>query len=82
MGVICVNGQGEAVAGAGVRSHEGDGSHAGPSRLYLVTKGVGLGEAQWRNDDDSFDDPIQLTIDRESSLAGAVLSPDGKPAAT
>jgi hypothetical protein len=56
-------------------------------RLYLVTKGPGLGEAQWLNrrngqvqPDDRFDVPISLNLHRESRLSGVVLTPDGKPA--
>jgi hypothetical protein len=49
-------------------------------RLYLVTKAAGLGEAQWRNEGTSFEDPITLTIGRESLLTGVVLSPDRRPA--
>ena len=51
-----------------------------PGQLTLVTAGDGLGEAQWRNDDKSFDQPIQLTIGEESFVSGRVLTPDGKPA--
>lgn len=50
-------------------------------RLYLVTTGQGLGEAQWRNSDNRFDEPIRLTIEKEGSLTGLILAPDGKPAA-
>ncbi len=49
-------------------------------RLYLVTAGDGFGEAQWMNDNLTFDQPIQLTIEEESVLSGRVLTPDGKPA--
>ena len=56
--------------------------------LYLVTAGDGLGEAQWRNDAGPpgqaiplTDQEIELTIPRESSLAGRVLTPKGAPAA-
>jgi beta-lactamase regulating signal transducer with metallopeptidase domain len=49
-------------------------------RLYLVTAGAGLGEAQWMNADKAFDRPIRLTIEDESFVSGRVLSPDGKPA--
>jgi beta-lactamase regulating signal transducer with metallopeptidase domain len=52
-------------------------------RLYLVTFGQGLGEAQWRNDGNSrsFDEPIDITIEKERRLFGRVLSPTGEPAA-
>ena len=53
-------------------------------RIYLVSKGGGLAEAQWsnyRNKDGLFPDPIFLDIREESLLTGRVLSPDGKPAA-
>jgi beta-lactamase regulating signal transducer with metallopeptidase domain len=53
-------------------------------RLYLVTRGTGLAEAQWsnyRNKDGQFPDPIFLDIREESLLTGRILSPDGKPAA-
>jgi hypothetical protein len=51
--------------------------------LYLVTSGKGLGEAQWRNDWESrsFDQPIEITIERERTLSGRVLSPTGEPVA-
>ena len=49
-------------------------------RLTLVTAGDGLAEAQWRNEGKSFDQPIQLTIAKESLISGRVLSPDGQPA--
>jgi hypothetical protein len=49
--------------------------------LTLVAAGEGLAEAQWRNDGKTFDQPIQLTIPKESVVSGRVLSPDGKPAA-
>ena len=48
--------------------------------LYLVTAGDGLGEAQWRNDNKTFDQPIQLTIGEESILTGRVVTPDRMPA--
>ena len=47
-------------------------------QLYLVTTGDGLGEAQWRNDNKAFDQPIQLTIEEESYLSGRVVTPDRK----
>ena len=50
-------------------------------RLTLVTAGDGLAEAQWRNEGKTFDQPIELTIPKESLVSGRVLSPDGKPAA-
>ncbi len=50
-------------------------------RLTLVTDGDGLAEAQWRNEGKTFDQPIQLTISKESLVTGRVLSPVGKPAA-
>jgi hypothetical protein len=50
-------------------------------RLYLVTRGDGLGEAQWRNDGKMVDQQIQITIEPESSVSGRVLSPDFKPVA-
>jgi beta-lactamase regulating signal transducer with metallopeptidase domain len=53
-------------------------------RLYLVSRGTGLAEAQWSNDrdrDGQFREPIQMEIEEESLLSGRVLSPDGKPAA-
>jgi hypothetical protein len=49
-------------------------------QLYLVTAGDGLGEAQWRNENKTFDKPIQLTIEEESYLSGRVVTPDRKPA--
>jgi hypothetical protein len=48
--------------------------------LTLVTSGDGLGEAQWKNDKNTFDQPIQLTIEEESFISGHVLAPDKKPA--
>lgn len=48
--------------------------------LFLVTAGTGLAEAQWRNENNAFDEPIRLTISKEGVLTGRVLSPDGKPA--
>ena len=51
-------------------------------QLYLVTKGDGLAEAQWRNDKDSFaGQSIKLTIERECILSGRVTLPDGSPSA-
>ncbi len=53
-------------------------------RLYLVSRGAGLAEAQWsnsRNRDGQFPEPILMEIEEESLLSGRVLSPDGKPAA-
>jgi beta-lactamase regulating signal transducer with metallopeptidase domain len=49
--------------------------------LYLITRGKGLGEAQWWNGSDSFDKPIALRVDYEARLVGTVVLPDGKPAA-
>jgi hypothetical protein len=52
-------------------------------RLYLVTRGAGLGEAQWSNSqnlDARFDRPIELTIEEEGLLSGRILTPEGKPA--
>jgi hypothetical protein len=49
--------------------------------LYLLTAAEGLGEAQWRNNNQSFDEPIRLAINKEAILTGNVVSPDGKPAA-
>jgi hypothetical protein len=49
-------------------------------RLYLITAGDGLGEAQWMNEDLRFDEPITLHIEKEGSLIGHVVSPDGEPA--
>ena len=52
-------------------------------RLYLVTAGAGLAEAQWsnyQNRDMKFDQAIQLTIAEEGILSGRIVAPDGKPA--
>jgi thiol-disulfide isomerase/thioredoxin len=49
--------------------------------LYLLTVGDGLAEAQWRNENKRFDEPIRLAVAREGVLAGRVELPDGKPAA-
>jgi thiol-disulfide isomerase/thioredoxin len=48
--------------------------------LYLLTVADGLGEAQWRNSNNAFDEPIRLTISKEAILTGRVVSPEGKPA--
>ncbi|HEV3339603.1 MAG TPA: carboxypeptidase regulatory-like domain-containing protein [Pirellulales bacterium] len=48
--------------------------------LYLLTVGEGLAEAQWRNEDKRFNEPIRLAVAREGVLAGRVELPDGKPA--
>ena len=61
------------------RTHFSDVPVSG--RLTLITAGDGLAEAQWRNEGKTFDQPIQLTISRESLISGRVLLPDGKPAA-
>lgn len=50
-------------------------------QLYLATVGVGLAEAQWRNNETTFDRPIELTPGRECVLTGRALTPEGKPAA-
>ncbi len=52
-------------------------------RLYLITQGEGLGEAQWWNNSKNmtFDDPIELKIAKEKKLIGRVLSPTGTPVA-
>lgn len=49
--------------------------------LFLATTGKGLAEAQWRNDDKTFDKPIEIDLVPEGVLTGRVVSPDGKPAA-
>jgi hypothetical protein len=49
-------------------------------QLTLVSSGAGLAEAQWRNDGNSFDKPIELALEKESFVSGRVLLPDGKPA--
>jgi protocatechuate 3,4-dioxygenase beta subunit len=49
-------------------------------RIYVLTRGEGLGEAQWRNEGAFFGAPIALAVAKECALAGVVLSPDGKPA--
>jgi hypothetical protein len=49
-------------------------------RLYLVTAGDGLGEAQWMNEGETFDKGVQLDIGEESVVSGRVLAPEGKPA--
>jgi beta-lactamase regulating signal transducer with metallopeptidase domain len=49
-------------------------------RLYLYTRGKWFGEAQWRNDGEAFDNPIELRVDDEARLLGTVVLPDGKPA--
>ncbi len=49
-------------------------------RLYLVTDGPGLAQAQWKNEDRTFDKPIELTVAKEGVLTGNVRSPEGKPA--
>jgi hypothetical protein len=50
-------------------------------RLYLVTVGSGLAEAQWMNENYStFDRPIELTVDAERAILGRILAPDGRPA--
>jgi len=49
--------------------------------LYLVASAPGLGEAQWRNENHAFDQPIQLSIGAESVLSARVLTPSGSPAA-
>jgi WD40 repeat protein len=48
--------------------------------LFLATGGSGLAEAQWRNDNEVFDDPIRLAISKEGILTGRILRPDGRPA--
>lgn len=48
--------------------------------LCLITVAKGLAEAQWRNANNQFDTPISLKLDKEGSLSGRVLSPDGTPA--
>lgn len=50
-------------------------------KLYLATAGEGLAEAQWRNDRNPINGPIELAIPREGPLSGRVLTPDGNPAA-
>ena len=52
-------------------------------RLYLFTFGRELGEAQWHNDlyRRLFDQPIDITIEKERKLFGQALSPTGEPAA-
>lgn len=56
-----------------------------PSRgkMYLVTSGAGLAQAQWANlwEDATVEAPIRLTVEEERPLSGRVLSPDGNPAA-
>lgn len=61
------------------RLHFGDVPVRG--RLYVVTAGDGLAEAQWMNQSETFDQPIHLTIEEESLVSGRVLAPDGKPLA-
>jgi thiol-disulfide isomerase/thioredoxin len=48
--------------------------------LCLLTAGEGLAEAQWRNDNNVFDEPLRLTVVREGVLTGSVESPEGTPA--
>ena len=53
-------------------------------RLYLITIGDGLAEAQWaniKNREGRFDEPIEMTIEEESRVSGRVLTPDKVPAA-
>ena len=50
-------------------------------RLYLVTHAQGLGEAQWMNQNNVFEKPIELTVEKEARLLGQVLNPSGDPAA-
>jgi hypothetical protein len=50
-------------------------------KFCLVTAGDGLAEAQWRNERNPIDDPIELTIPRDGPLSGRVLTPEGNPAA-
>ncbi len=49
-------------------------------RLVLVTSGDGLAEAQWTNENKTFDKPIELSVLEESVVSGRVLTPEGKPA--
>jgi len=49
-------------------------------QLYLVTVGKGLAEAQWRNEGQVFDRPIELALGRECVVSGRALTPEGKPA--
>ncbi|HVX14213.1 MAG TPA: carboxypeptidase regulatory-like domain-containing protein [Pirellulales bacterium] len=48
--------------------------------LYLLTVGEELAEAQWRNENKRFDEPIRLAVAKEGVLAGRVELPDGTPA--
>lgn len=48
--------------------------------LYLVTRGKGLAETQWRNDNGTFEKPFRMAIKKEGRLSGRVLLPDGQPA--
>ncbi len=48
--------------------------------IILVTAGEGLAEAQWKNQDKSFDRPIELKVEEESLVSGRVLSPEQQPA--
>ena len=48
--------------------------------IVLVTAADGLAEAQWRNQNKSFDRPIELTIAEESLVSGRVLAPEEQPA--
>ena len=45
-------------------------------QLTLVTAGDGLAEAQWTNENRTFDQPIQLAIAEESFVSGRVLTPE------
>ena len=48
--------------------------------LYLLARGEGLGEGQWRNDKLLFEAPIAISLDAQATISGTVTSPDGKPA--
>ncbi len=49
-------------------------------RMLLVTSAKGLAEAQWRNERETIDVPIDLTLSEECGLSGRAQIPDGKPA--
>ncbi len=50
-------------------------------RLYLVTAGKGLGQAQWRNEGEAVEGLFRLKLELEGVVSGRVVTPSGEPAA-